>query len=174
MSPKPKISAAEKALFRNTMKNVKPLTHTKTLSTLIKTPKPQPTIKESELTDEDELPPVTGSDFLQFARVGIQHKVLRKLKSAQYTIEAVLDLHGKTIAEAKEALELFLQECQQQHIKYVLMIHGKGQHSGSPILKNRLNHWLRQSKTVMAFCSAKIRHGHTGALYVLLKTLKEE
>jgi DNA-nicking Smr family endonuclease len=176
MGPKSKISDDEKTLFRNAMKKVKPLTHQKTKSRPIQKAIERRPIEsiESQFTDTDELPPVTGSDYLEFAQPGIQHTLLRKLKSGQYNTEAVLDLHGKTTASAKKALELFLQDCQQHHIKHVLLIHGKGQESKIPVLKNRLNHWLRQSKAVLAFCTAKMKHGHSGALYVLLRTLKKE
>ncbi|MEE9156926.1 MAG: Smr/MutS family protein, partial [Gammaproteobacteria bacterium] len=38
-----------------------------------------------------------------------------------------------------------------------------------PVLKNKLNNWLRQRDEVLAFCSTRPVDGGTGAVYVLLK-----
>ena len=51
------------------------------------------------------------------------------------------------------------------------IVHGKGLRSrqGQPVLKVKVNHWLRQREEVLAFCSARPVDGGTGAVYVLLK-----
>jgi DNA-nicking Smr family endonuclease len=53
----------------------------------------------------------------------------------------------------------------------VRIIHGKGNTSlgKMPVLKGRVNSWLRQKNEVLAFCSARPNDGGTGAVYVLLK-----
>jgi DNA-nicking Smr family endonuclease len=53
-------------------------------------------------------------------------------------------------------------------------VHGKGNGSWQkqPVLKNKLNQWLRQRDEVLAFCSARPCDGGTGAIYVLLKKRK--
>ncbi len=104
-----------------------------------------------------------------FAKPGIQHKVLRKLRRGQYNVGATLDLHGKTIQQARESLTAFLLNCRREGIKSALVIHGKKCGGGTPILKNKLNHWLRQVDFVLAFCSAAAKDGRTGAVYILLK-----
>lgn len=38
-----------------------------------------------------------------------------------------------------------------------------------PVLKGKVNVWLRQKGEVMAFCTAIPRDGGTGAVYVLLR-----
>jgi DNA-nicking Smr family endonuclease len=78
-------------------------------------------------------------------------------------------MHGMTVEQAKSALSRFLTACQHNHCRYVLIIHGKGLSSKNPILKNKLNNWLRQLDDVLAFSSATPKEGHTGALYVLLR-----
>lgn len=179
MCPKFKISDTEKTLFRQAVEKAKPLNYTKTA---IHTPPPRKpkiitTFEPEEdpardFSDYERLPPATADDYLEFIRSGIQHKVLRKLRSGQYNVEAILDLHGQTVKEAKQSLGYFLLECQQQGIRHALIIHGKGLNIQKPILKNRLNHWLRETQQVLAFCSAKSKDGHHGALYVLLKNIK--
>src|SRR5688572_28834221 len=51
----------------------------------------------------------TGEELL-FARVGIQHAMLRRLRRGQYAMQAQLDLHGQTVAQARASVAQFLQE----------------------------------------------------------------
>ena len=76
-----------------------------------------------------------------------------------------------TVQEAMLALQRFVSRCKASGLKYVLIIHGKGRENSEPILKNKLNHWLRELPTVLAFCSALKKDGGTGAMYVLLKNI---
>lgn len=176
MPKKTQISEQDQTLFREMMRDVKPLAHTKIV---VSKPAVKPVVKNKSVEEEKEdsfsdfehLDPVGGEDILQFSRPGIQHKILRNLRNGKYNVEVVLDLHGMTIIEARHALSHFLSKCQQHGIRHILIIHGKGHHTNNkPILKNKLNHWLRQTEQVLAFCSATIRDGRGGALYVLLKT----
>jgi DNA-nicking Smr family endonuclease len=172
---KPDISEEEAALFRDAMRGVKPLAHTKiTAQKKILTPRRPPKIddllEESfPFSDYERLDPVKSDDFLEFSRSGIQHKVLRNMRRGQYNAEAILDLHGKTSAKARESLSEFLLQCQHEGVRHILIIHGKGRDSDTPILKNKVNNWLRQTEQVIAFCTATPKHGGSGALYVLLR-----
>lgn len=176
MSKKIKNIDNENGIFREIMRGVKPLVHTKIIHSPPKPPaklrKPQPeesTTHTEHFSDIEKLPLVEGEDLLFFSRPGIQHKILRNLRRGKYNIEASLDLHGKTVNEARDLLSKFLLNCQQNNIRHVLVIHGKGRIDHKPILKNKLNHWLRQTNQVLAFSSALVKDGHSGALYVLLK-----
>jgi len=126
------------------------------------------------LSEKLALDPVQGEEFISFKQNGISNKTLRKLRKGQYNVEAILDLHGLSIEEAKSAVEYFLQQCSYEKIRIALIIHGKGHHSEMPILKNKLNHWLRELDFVLAFCSAAPFHGSRGAVYVLLRRSTEE
>jgi DNA-nicking Smr family endonuclease len=166
----------ENALFRSVMRGVKPLVHTK-----ISVKQPIPRRKQPHLTsqktetnpfslyDEAELSEVSGEDLLEFHRDGLQHKVLRKLRRGQYNVEATLDMHGMRVTEARENLSHFLMNCFENNIRHAMIIHGKGHSAAKPVLKNKLNQWLRQIKYVLAFCSATLQDGRSGAVYVLLK-----
>lgn len=114
---------------------------------------------------------VGNEEFLEFRRPGIQHRQFAKLRTGKIHIDAELDLHGLTADRAELTLAAFLGQCQQQQIRCVRVIHGKGWSSrdNRPVLKSKVNYWLRQSEAVLAFCSATIEDGGTGALYVLLK-----
>jgi DNA-nicking Smr family endonuclease len=112
----------------------------------------------------------TGEELL-FSRKGLQHGLIRKLRRGQFTVQAELDLHGLTVAEARQALAEFLADVRAAGARCVRIIHGKGYGSRhkQPVLKNKLNGWLQQRDEVLAFCSARQVDGGTGAVYVLLK-----
>ncbi len=146
-------------------------------------PHPQPSIKrkqqpqneglstENLLSDEYLAEEVGTADELFFSRPGLQHRVIKKLRRGQFNCRAVLDLHGMVVDEARQALIEFITEARLHNARYVCIVHGKGHGSSSrlPILKNRVNNWLRQMDEVLAFCSAQPRDGGSGALYLLLK-----
>jgi DNA-nicking Smr family endonuclease len=174
---KTEMTEDDKVAFREAMRGVKPLTHTKTTLGDVKRPAPKRRkhdIEEDQLagfefSDHERLPPVSTEDLIEFAQSGVQHKMLRKLRLGQYNVDAILDLHGKTAEEARQSLSEFLLRCQQKGLRHVLIIHGKGRNSNQPVLKNKLNHWLRQTEQVLAFCSAPPKSGSSGALNVLLR-----
>lgn len=178
-TPKNTINPEDQAAFREAMRGIKPLV---TPAKAELKPRNQPEIRKCKIkpaedesyeifpfSDYEKLPPVSSEDILEFSRPGIQHKMLRKLRQGQYNANAILDLHGKTSEEARESLSHFLQACQRKGLRYVMIIHGKSRGTGKPILKNKLNHWLRQTEQVLAFHSATQRDGSSGALYVLLR-----
>lgn len=175
MSKKREIDKEEVDLFRDAMRGTKPLVHTKITPKRIPSKK-RPVLSENTKNPEpfnfhhdDNFPEVTGSDLLEFHRGGLQHKVLRNLRRGQYNVQATLDMHGMRVVEAKETLSYFLLDCVKNGIRHVLIIHGKGHGTLKPVLKNKLNQWLRQIEYVLAFCSATQKDGRSGAVYVLLK-----
>lgn len=109
---------------------------------------------------------VSPNSYLFSADSSLSDKILRKLKRGDFSIDASIDLHGYTLAQAEDALEEFMQETLADHCRTVLIIHGKGSQA---ILKNHLNRWLKDHAQVLAFCSAKQKDGGLGAVYVRLK-----
>jgi DNA-nicking Smr family endonuclease len=118
-------------------------------------------------TDLYELQP---GDELLFRRKGVPENVVRGLRRGLYRIDAEIDLHGYTVAEAHGRLGSFLREARSQRLHCVRVIHGKGLRSGSrgPVLKNSVNAYLRRMDAVLAFVSARPLAGGTGATLVLL------
>jgi DNA-nicking Smr family endonuclease len=171
---KPELSDDDKAAFRAAMRGVKPLSPAKKVAPIAPIPKKRlRSPKDDEVTfpfsDYEKLTPVGSEDLLEFSRPGIQHKMLRKLRLGQYNVDAILDLHGQTVEEARDSLSEFILTCRKKALRHVLIIHGKGRGGNKPVLKNKLNHWLRETEYVLAFCSATREAGRGGALYVLLK-----
>jgi len=109
-------------------------------------------------------------DILSFARSGLQHNVLKKLRQGKNPIEHTLDLHGLTVVEARKALQEFLGECEAAGLRNIIIVHGKGFRSkDKPIIKPLVNRWLRSVDNVLAFHSAQPKDGGSGAVYVLLR-----
>jgi DNA-nicking Smr family endonuclease len=115
---------------------------------------------------------VSADETLFFARPGLQQRQLQRFRRGQLRCTAELDMHGMTTTIARSELMAFITRCQERRIRCACLIHGKGYGSGgaAPVLKNRLNSWLRQHHDVLAFSSAQARHGGSGALYVLLRS----
>lgn len=114
---------------------------------------------------------VETQEFLFFSRPGVQSRRLADLRRGAIEIGLELDLHGLTAAHAEERLGEFLAACAQRRVRCACIIHGKGHRSQErqPVLKRKLNYWLRLREEVLAFCSATRRDGGTGAVYVLLR-----
>ena len=181
-----KVSEEERRSFRDEVANVRPLITEKRIETIKIKPKPKPRHNQ-DYSDSDEstnlnmmsdpvdLRDAAVDDVLFFARSGIQQKLQKKLKRGELPIEYELDLHGYNVVEAKAAIYEFFNECKQQHIRYVHIIHGKGYRSEQkiPVLKTHVAYWLPQHSDVLAFSSAQARDGGTGAIYVILKSSRK-
>ncbi|MGD8910936.1 MAG: Smr/MutS family protein, partial [Chromatiales bacterium] len=129
--------------------------------------------EERDLYSEHEIE--TG-EFLEFARPGVQQRLMHDLRRGYLEIGAELDLHGLTVRYAREELNRFLAACHERGIRCARLIHGKGSRSEGrqPVLKQKLNLWLRQRDDVLAFTSAPRHDGGSGATYVLLRNPAKE
>jgi DNA-nicking Smr family endonuclease len=117
----------------------------------------------------------TFGDAIEGRAVGIDAKVLRRLKAGELRVEARLDLHGQARDGALAALERFVESAREQDKRCLLVIHGRGAHSAddAPVLKPLVWRWLAASalaaRAVMAFASARAAQGGDGATLVLLR-----
>lgn len=91
--------------------------------------------------------------------------LLKQLRRGDYAPEMLLDLHGMTLADAKQELAAMLRACEQQLIECCSIMHGHG--SGK--LKQQLPHWLIQYPHLRAFHQAPREWGGDAALLVLIK-----
>ncbi len=166
------------ALFRRVMAEVRPLKQDKVAPYRPRQkPIPRQTLQDQKavlaslLSDDYDPAELETGEELLFARPGLQHTLMRKFRRGHFAIEAELDLHGRVVTEAREMVNAFLREARASGLRCVRIIHGKGLSSAGklPVLKGKVNAWLRQKDEVLAFCSARPAHGGTGAVYVLLK-----
>jgi DNA-nicking Smr family endonuclease len=168
----------ETALFRETVGAVSPVTNRRQR---LKPPAPKPharfTLADRQAVLEEAM--ASGSDpgemetgeELVFQRPIVSRKVMRQLRRGKYALQAEIDLHGLTAAEAQAELQVFIRGCHARGLKCARVVHGKGLGSGArgPVLKIGVNRWLSQWPEVAAFCSAQPVDGGTGAVYVLLR-----
>ena len=125
-------------------------------------------------------PPSTGAlPTLQdtrdeFRRPGVQLKEMRRLKQGRFRIDddSQLDLHGLMYDEAHHTLFEFIDNCISNGIRFACVVCGKGIHSrmGKPVLRSAVRNWLEQYSKVLAYHTAKLKDGGSGAVYILLKT----
>jgi DNA-nicking Smr family endonuclease len=86
--------------------------------------------------------------------------------------DAVLDLHGQNRDEAWETLETFFRGSRQQGFEKVLIIHGKGNHSGSEaVLKRMVRDFVERCPFAGESGHGNASFGGTGSTWVLLKGL---
>lgn len=128
-------------------------------------------VMKSLLADLSEADLLETGEHLSYTQPGVQRTVLKKLKSGRYSIQSEIDLHGLTVNEARQELAEFLHAAQERRHLCVRVIHGKGRKNATsaPRLKPAVNQWLQRNRQVLAFCSARMNDGGTGAVYVLLK-----
>jgi DNA-nicking Smr family endonuclease len=169
----------ERELFREAMRGVRPL------SVAPRAPKRRPAPpararfaraeREAVLRESLATPPagldIQPGDSLQHRSPGVPEAVLRRLRRGDYRIEAEIDLHGLVAAEAEAQLREFLLSAIARRRQCLRIVHGKGLRSGprGPVLRSLVLALLRRSDRVLAYTSAAMRDGGTGATLVLLR-----
>jgi DNA-nicking Smr family endonuclease len=166
-------------LFRRAMSGAKPLRTDERVAHPQNKPKPK--ARFSRADEKEALAQSMQADIdtmergnaesMRFSRDSVGRRTMRKLARGRFSVQAEIDLHGMTVAEAKPRLADFIDHCARQGLLCVRVVHGKGLGSGQrgPVLKNSVNAWLRKWDTVLAFTSARQVDGGTGAVYVLLQ-----
>ncbi|MCP1726646.1 DNA-nicking Smr family endonuclease [Natronospira proteinivora] len=172
------LSEDEIALFRESVGDIKPIRDD---AAEIEAPRPpakarfrrrdDAAVLDESLNGDWDQPLETGEE-LRFARAGLRDDILKRLHKGRIPVKDELDLHGMNWKEARECVAYFLADCRELDINCVRIVHGKGLRSGNtgPVLKSKLNSWLRKREDVLAFCSARPDDGGTGAAYILLAT----
>lgn len=107
---------------------------------------------------------------------GLDRRSLERLRRGQMEIEAELDLHGYTQAEAHHALTAFIEGQAGAGRRCVIVVTGKGAaREGGGVLKSAVPGWLNEPdlrQHILAFCHARPNDGGAGALYVLLRRIR--
>jgi DNA-nicking Smr family endonuclease len=112
-------------------------------------------------------------EYIEGTAYSVNPAIARRLHRGDFSIQAHLDLHGLRVEAAHETFDGFLQNNIAAGKRTVLIIHGRGLSSpAEPVLKSKVYHWLTTNpwqKWVVAFSSARLCDGGTGATYVLLR-----
>ena len=101
-----------------------------------------------------------------------------RFRQGRLEIDGKVDLHGRTQAEAHDALHAFIHRAHRAGKRCLLVITGKGGvktlggEATRGILRQSVPRWLNEPglrRFILAFDHARPQHGGEGALYVLLK-----
>ncbi len=112
----------------------------------------------------------------------IDKNTAQKFTSGKMQIDARLDLHGFTVEPAYNKLYDFVCRCYDRKLRCLLVITGKGTKKKWPeestgILREMVPKWLNEPafrKKILSFSYAKAKDGGEGALYILLKRIREK
>jgi len=167
-------------LFRDAIADATRLRAEQRVEILPRKPKPrarfsraddEAVLRESLEGDVDDTERHSGEN-LRYHRPSVGRRTMRRLARGKFSVQAEIDLHGMTVAEAKPRLQGFIETASRDGKLCVRVVHGKGRGSGArgPVLKHKVNRWLRQWDTVLAFVSTRQVDGGTGAVYVLLRS----
>lgn len=179
---RPKPDPEDIELFRQRMKDVKPLSHD-----VIETPRPLR--RRRHIPAAVEIPSdfgyglpvyvpesidISNEEFIEFRRPGIQDRLYRKMQRGQLPVATEIDLHGMTVNRAKIALDQFMEQIKHSEKQLcVRIVHGKGHGSLDrvPVIKRQTQLWLQCNINVLAYSSCRPFDGGTGAIYVLVKSI---
>jgi DNA-nicking Smr family endonuclease len=185
----PGLSDEDMRVFEQAMSGVKPLAaaERRQRAAALKDPLPPP--RKSRAASDDALARADLADLVAThdrftidevgetvsgVAPGIDRKLLLRLRAGDYPVEAELDLHRRSRAEAAAELERFLGRARTDGHRCVLVIHGRGLNSGpeGPVLVAATRDWLTQGplrRHVLAFTTAPGDQGGAGAVLVLLR-----
>jgi DNA-nicking Smr family endonuclease len=170
-------------LFERAMEGVRPLPRRARVDGPMPASKPRPRVSEeaealAELSDlvhgNAHFDVADTREYVEGAIVGLDPRVLRRLRRGDFAWQAHVDLHGMTAERARTAVLAFLQASVRAGFRCVLIVHGRGLNSKDhvPVLKERMKSWLARgaaARIVLAFTTARPCDGGAGALYVLLR-----
>lgn len=167
------VTPDEVALWRRVVRDAQPLHGHAPLPD--PEPSPAPARAESASTSPatvtTPLPARTPRRLDPTGPIDLDRRSWLKLRRGLYPIDARVDLHGLTQAEAHARLADFLAAAQLRGNRCVLVITGRGLRRGGT-LRMMTPRWLvdpPNSERVLAYTEAQLRHGGEGALYVLLR-----
>ncbi|MBT6121917.1 MAG: hypothetical protein HOH48_00965 [Candidatus Puniceispirillum sp.] len=120
-------------------------------------------------------PKASPVDLRTGETAGIDGGTQKRLFRGDVKIDARLDLHGFTAAQAQRKLTQFLGQAKVSGYRCILVITGKGVR-GEGVLRSSVPDWLKRAPLcdmVLAMAQAKPSDGGAGALYVLLRRQRD-
>ena len=158
------VSSADAELFRNSVSQVQPINFEERVG--------RTRLQKKRLTTTPLANTPEGIEKLDgdlFFRPGVSRRLLNNLRKGRIRPGPVIDLHGRTRAEATRELTDFVERSGDLYEQCLLVITGRGSHSPdgySPVREDALA-LLRQLSVVRAYTSAQADDGGSGAFYVL-------
>ncbi|SER04033.1 DNA mismatch repair protein MutS2 [Lachnospiraceae bacterium NE2001] len=107
------------------------------------------------IIDEDKIKTKNAAEQFRMASVG---------PGVAYTFRPEINLLGKTVDDAVQALDKYLDEALLAHAEQVTIIHGKG----TGVLRRGITEYLKKKKFVKEFRSGEFGEGDAGVTIVKL------
>lgn len=172
----PRLSPEDLALWDGVTRSVRPLR--KHPPRVEAAAQPMPRAKKPLIAAASPQAPRPAAKSAPPPIAPLDRKVKQRIARGRDSIDARLDLHGHTQAEAHAVLLRFLRRTQARGGRVVLVITGKGGRGENDrgVLKRAVPLWLALPEfrdMVLGFDSAATGHGGEGALYVRLRRIKE-
>ena len=104
----------------------------------------------------------------------INKRMKLKLQRGLIRPETKIDLHGKTLSEAKKSLSHFIKFSINNNIRCILVITGKKKtlNGSKGLIRENLPLWLKENELfnyILFHCYAIKKDGDDGARYILLR-----
>ena len=174
-----KVSAEEARLWQQAMRDAKPAGRRPAGDSAVAA-KPKP----GRPPRQTAVPPLPAAedgrrtarpDVKRGATPGLDRRSAERFRRGQLAVEARLDLHGMTQAQAHRTLVRFVEDSAAAGRRTLLVITGKGGRGAedwSGVLRDAVPRWLSTpplSDCVLQIAPAKQRDGGLGAFYVRLR-----
>ncbi|HXR86560.1 MAG TPA: Smr/MutS family protein [Stellaceae bacterium] len=156
------VKSEERALWRETMRGVKPL-RPEPSDDIVALPPARESKSRRVRAPKTPTPPARAAKSID----ALDRRTAARLKRGTLPIEAKLDLHGMTQTEAHDALKRFIARAQKHGSRAVLVVTGK-----SGVLHGAVPRWLDEGENrarILAIRRAHAQHGGEGALYLMLR-----
>ncbi len=174
-----KLSAEEHALWRGVTRSIPPLKRRRRQAEAEVEAEPAKPRKAPASAPVRAVPKPVRAAPKEPPLAPLDRRSRQRIARGTLAIDARIDLHGRTQAEAHSALLCFLHRARDKDAKVVLVITGKGRgfaDTGRGVLRRQVPMWLALPEFrayVVGFEEASIAHGGEGALYVRLRRAKE-
>ena len=131
---------------------------------------PRPRIKAAPIP---ELPPAhrPSAPLKIGALIDMDRSTAQRFKRGEMAVDGRVDLHGLTLDQAHSTLMSYMRSAAARGARCVTVVTGKGK-DGIGRIRAEVPHWLNQQPLralILAVTTARVQHGGSGALYVLLK-----
>jgi len=142
-------------------------------------PLPEPQMNKKSIGSK------VASDFkLSKSSTQLDRRNHARLVKGKFNIDASIDLHGMTLAQAQTQFLAFVQYHYQIGSRLLLVVTGKGRHimhdefdrPRSGVLKQALPDWVENhavNRFILKTTPAQQRHGGAGAFYVYLRRKRD-
>jgi len=112
-------------------------------------------------------------EYMDGPPINSDRRLLKRLRSGDFAIQAYCELHGLTADEALKVCDGFMADSLMSNRRCIAYIHGRGRSSpGKPVLKEMVKNFLNRGRFrryILAYCSAPAWDGGPGVTYVLLR-----